>query len=130
MNDRILIDECLSIELAQIAHELGFEAYHVAHRGMSGLKDHALFAEIARGGFVFVTNNREDFVELVAKADLHAGMIVIVPNVRREVQKALFRAALQHVLTIGTLLNRVLEIDGNGDIRVYDLPPGHEADDG
>ena len=99
------------------------------NHGMSGLKDHALFAEIARSGFIFVTNNREDFVELVAEADLHAGLIVIVPNVRRQVQKALFRAALQHVLKIGTLLNRVLEIDGNGDIRVYYLPPRHEAGD-
>jgi len=130
MNDRILIDECLSIQLAQVAHELGFEAYHVAHHGMSGLKDSAIFAEIARGGFIFVTNNREDFVALAAAVDLHAGLIVIVPNVRREVQKALFRAALQHVLKIGSMLNRVLEIDLRGDIRVYDLPPRRELDDG
>src|SRR5689334_18733389 len=103
MSDRILIDECLSVELTQVAHELGFEAYHVAHHGMSGLKDYELVAKISEGGFIFVTNNRDDFVDLVAKADLHAGLIVIVPNVRREAQTKLFRAALEHVRMAGSM---------------------------
>jgi hypothetical protein len=33
MNERLLVDECLTPELGPIACELGFEAYHVAHSG-------------------------------------------------------------------------------------------------
>src|SRR5712691_1560506 len=36
VSDPLLIDECLSAELPAIAHELGFEAYHVAHFGLAG----------------------------------------------------------------------------------------------
>jgi predicted nuclease of predicted toxin-antitoxin system len=127
MSDPILIDECLSVELPRVAHELGFEAYHVAHYGLSGLKDPALFAKINERGFIFVTNNREDFVDLIAEVDLHAGLIIILPNVRGEAQKVLFRTALEHILKIGSMLNRVLEIDGNCEIRVYNLPAARRS---
>jgi predicted nuclease of predicted toxin-antitoxin system len=36
---RFLIDECLSPSLASLAHDRGLEAYHVAHRGWSAVKD-------------------------------------------------------------------------------------------
>jgi predicted nuclease of predicted toxin-antitoxin system len=122
MSDPILVDECLSVELPRVAHELGFEAYHVVHYGLSGLKDAALFARIYERGFVFVTNDRDDFIDLIAKVDLHAGLIVILPSVRSEVQKVLFRAALEHVLKIGSMMNRVLEVGADCEIHVYDLP--------
>jgi predicted nuclease of predicted toxin-antitoxin system len=43
----MLIDECLSPELVGIAHESGFEAHHVAHCGLSGAKDAAVFEKVA-----------------------------------------------------------------------------------
>ncbi len=39
VSDPLLIDECLSAELPAIAHELGFEAYQVAHFGLAGAPD-------------------------------------------------------------------------------------------
>lgn len=122
MSDPLLIDECLRAELPAIAHELGFEAYHVAHFDLAGAADHAVFAKVRERGFVFVTNNRDDFVELIEKVDLHAGLVVLVSQGRRETQKAMFRIALLHVLEIGGLTNRVLEVEQTGEIRVYDLP--------
>ncbi len=122
MSDPLLIDECLSAELPAIAHELGFEAYHVAHFGLAGAPDQVIFARISERGFIFVTNNRDDFVQLVEKADLHAGLIVFISQGRRDAQKAMFRAALLHILEIGGLTNRVLEIEQNCEIRVYELP--------
>jgi predicted nuclease of predicted toxin-antitoxin system len=122
MNDPVLIDECLSPELVDIANMFGCEAHHAVRYGLSGKADHIVYGEVERRGFLFVTNNRDDFVELLAGAELHAGMIVILPNCRRAEQVALFRLALKHVIGIGGLMNQVLEIDENGRIEVYDLP--------
>jgi hypothetical protein len=94
----------------------------VAHFGLAGAADHAVFAKVRERGFVFVTNNRDDFVELIEKVDLHAGLVVLVSQGRRETQKAMFRIALLHVLEIGGLTNRVLEVEQTGEIRVYELP--------
>ena len=122
MNDPILIDECLTPELASIAHDLGLEAHHVAYIGLTSKTDRAIFERVEERGFVFVTNNREDWHKLVSKADLHAGLIVILPNCRGAQQKVLFRAALEHAIAIGGLTNKVLEIDAGGAIGVYNLP--------
>lgn len=122
MSAGMLIDECLSPELVGLAHESGFEAYHVAHYGLSGAKDSAVFEKVAERGFIFVTNNRGDFIELVEKAELHAGLIVIVPQVRREGQKIFFKRALDRLKQVGDLTNKILEVDENGEVAVYDLP--------
>lgn len=122
MKDPVLVDECLSPELAVIAHEFGVEAHHAARYGLKGAKDHVVFEAVKRRGFLFVTNNRDDFLDLVARADLHAGMIVILPNCRREQQASLFRAALRRVIELGGLVNQVLEIDEHGHIEIFDLP--------
>jgi predicted nuclease of predicted toxin-antitoxin system len=117
-----LIGECLSAELPAIAHELGFEAYHVARFGLAGAPDHAVFAKVVERGFIFVTNSREDFVQLVQRVDLHAGLMVFTSQEPRELQKAMFRAALRHVREIGGLINRVLEVDQDCTIRLFELP--------
>lgn len=69
-----------------------------------------------------MTNNRGDFVDLVKKVDLHAGLIVIVPNVPRDRQKALFRIALQAASTLPDTTNTVIEIDEGGIAKAYKLP--------
>jgi hypothetical protein len=44
--------------------------------------------------YTFVTNNRTDFLALHGKEPLHAGVIIIVPNVTPALQRELFRAVL------------------------------------
>jgi hypothetical protein len=73
--------------------------------------------------------NRDEFLELIEKVDLHAGLIVFMSQGRREAQKAMFRAALLHVLKMGGLINRVLEVEQDCEIRVYELPPPSPPDD-
>ena len=68
---RFLIDECLSPALVDVAHEAGYEAYHVAHRGWSGWTDRQLFRVMLEEQFVIVTNNRDDFLELIVGAEIH-----------------------------------------------------------
>ena len=76
----VLIDECLHESLVGVAHSAGFEATHVNHLGLSGKPDWELADRIVEDEFTFVTNNRVDFISLFGKMELHAGLIVIVPN--------------------------------------------------
>jgi hypothetical protein len=60
-----------------------------------------------------------------AAQPLHAGLIILIPAVNRLVQQRLFKAALDELAIIGEPVNRVLEVDLNGDevtLALYDLP--------
>ncbi len=55
---------------------------------------------------------------------LHPGLVILVPNVGREMQLRLFRETLVRLRDLGELVNRALEIDIDGDAlirRVYQL---------
>lgn len=106
---RFLIDECLHESLVGVAHGAGFEATHVNNLGLSGKPDWELAERIVEDEFTFVTNNRVDFVRLFGKMELHAGLIVIVPNVVPSVQRAMFEAAIRYVAG-KDLLNTVVEV--------------------
>jgi hypothetical protein len=54
-------------------------------------------ATIRPEGYTFVANNRTDFVALYAREELHAGLVIIVPNVTPSRQRELFRAVLSHI---------------------------------
>jgi hypothetical protein len=74
--------------------------------------------------YTFVTNNRSDFLALHGKEPLHAGVIVIVPNVIPSQQRELFAAVLKHIGT-RDLTNTIVEVRFVGnDIQCseYDLP--------
>jgi len=124
---RFLIDECLSPSLVLVAHDAGYEAQHVTYVGKSGWTDWNV-ADYARAGdFVLVTNNRSDFLRLYAVQPIHAGLVILIPSINREDQAYLFRRALVKLAELGEPINRVLEVDRDGDevtFKLYDLPPG------
>jgi predicted nuclease of predicted toxin-antitoxin system len=123
---RFLIDECLSIDLVAVASQAGHEAQHIAHVGKAGWKDWNVAHYASDGDFILVTNNAGDFRRLYAAQPLHAGLVIIIPNANRVVQQRLFRAALDVLADVGEPINRVLEVDVDGDdvtFAVYDLPP-------
>jgi hypothetical protein len=95
---RFLVDECLSIDLISIASEAGHEAQHVARIGKAGWKDWNVVRYAAAG----------------ETTPLHAGLIIIVPNADRALQQALFRSALEAIVTPNALVNRVLEVGIDG----------------
>ncbi len=123
---RFLIDECLSVDLVTVAGECGHEAQHVAHVGRAGWKDWNVVGYARDGDFVLVTNNASDFRQLYAAQPLHAGLVILFPVVSREMQRRLFRAALDELAVIGEPVNRALEVDLDGDevtLTFYDWPP-------
>jgi predicted nuclease of predicted toxin-antitoxin system len=122
---RFLIDECLSVDLVTVAGESGHEARHVAHVGRAGWKDWNVVRYASEGDFVLVTNNASDFRQLYAAQPLHAGLVILIPVVSRVVQQRLFKAALDELATVGEPVNRVLEIDLDGEevtLTLYDWP--------
>ena len=123
---RFLIDECLHESLVEVAHGAGFEASHINHLGLSGKPDWELAERIAREECTFVTNNRVDFIRLFGKMDLHAGLIIVVPNAVPALQRALFDSAIQY-LSGKEPVNSVIEVSLEGKAVKcveYPLPEG------
>lgn len=121
---RFLIDECLHESLVGVAHGAGFEASHVNHLGLSGKADWELAERIFKDEFTFVTNNRIDFIRLFGKMELHAGLIIIVPNAVPALQRALFEGVIQY-LAGKVLVNSVVEVSLDRQVATcveYRLP--------
>lgn len=120
-----LIDECLHTSLVEVAVERGHEATHVTYRGLSGVQDWNLMAPIREGDFTFVTNNAKDFRRLYAQEDIHAGLVILIPNVPPAEQRELFDAALDGLAEAPGLINEALEVGiVEGDIQItrHELP--------
>jgi hypothetical protein len=118
---KLLIDECLSEELAKLARSRGHESSHVRWIGKGGAKDWELLPVILDGDWTFVTRNAVDFRGPAAargtqgeyrKAALHAGLVCLNGPVGMDLdmQLELFEVALDALGKDGDLLNQVLEI--------------------
>lgn len=125
---KLLIDECLHTSLVEVAHGAGHVADHVNYLGLGSSKDWQLMATIRAKDYTFVTNNRSDFLALHEQEPLHAGVIIIVPNVTPLQQRELFSAALRHI-GARDLTNTVVEVEYAGKQIVcsdYALPEATE----
>lgn len=122
---RFLIDENLSVKLPEVAHEAGIEASHVNHLGLRTRKDWTLLDTIRDDDWTLVTNNAMEFKERYAREAVHAGLVLLIPNVRRSEQIALFKAVLAMASSGADLTNNVIEVDYEGDeivTRRYEWP--------
>ncbi len=121
---RFLVDECLHTSLVDIAHRAGFAAGHVSHVGLSGMKDWQLIDIILRDEYTFVTNNRTDFLALYRRQEIHAGLVIVVPNVTPDRQRLLFQAALAHIGQ-RDLVDTVIEVEQRGSTITCSEYPFH-----
>lgn len=136
---KLLIDECLSPELALMARARGhFEASHVVWIGCAGWKDWELKPVLLEQDWVLVTRNSEDFrgpaqapgsKGQYSDVTLHAGIICINGPVGMDLDwhRRLFDEALEELDRDGDLTNQVLEItledDESGiDVVRYQMP--------
>jgi hypothetical protein len=136
---KLLVDECLSEELAKLAHRRGHpEASHVAWIGKRGWKDWELKAVILNGNWTFVTKNSIDFRGPAgdpgargqySHVALHAGLICLNGPVGMDLdlQIEMFEAALDELDHDSDLVNQVVEVglrDLEDEIEVlrYQLP--------
>jgi hypothetical protein len=119
---KLLIDECLSPELAQMARDRGHsESTHVVWIGRQGITDWDLFEIVLAGDWTLVTRDAYDFrgsvgvagtKGLYKRAELHAGLICLSGPVGMDLdmQCDLFEAVLDELGREGDLVNTVLEV--------------------
>ena len=119
---KLLIDECLSEELAKLARQRGHtEASHIVWIGKRGWKDWELKAVILDGDWTFVTKNSVDFrgpdklpgsSGQYADVAVHAGLICLNGPVGMDLdlQLELFEAALDELDLDSNLVNQVLDV--------------------
>jgi hypothetical protein len=136
---KLLIDECLSAELALMARERGHhDASLVVWIGKSGWKDWELKEILPQEDWVLVTWNCKDFRGpkdvpgsrgVLANVPLHAGLVCIdgPTGMDLELQRLLFQFVLEELDHQPDLTNQVLEvvIDESGervDIVRYEFP--------
>jgi predicted nuclease of predicted toxin-antitoxin system len=123
---KLLIDECLHASLLELAHAAGHAADHVNYLGLGSSKDWELMALILEQDYTFVTNNRSDFLALYRGAPLHAGLVVIVPNVKPLLQRELFQTVLTFIGR-QELVNTVVEVEYHGSrIECRQYPSPHQ----
>jgi predicted nuclease of predicted toxin-antitoxin system len=121
---KLLIDECLHTSLLKLAHEAGHTADHVNYLGLGSSKDWDLMKLILDRDYIFVTNNRTDFLALYGHTQLHAGLVIIVPNVTPALQRELFQAALRFIGEQEPV-NAVVEVEYRDKViecRRYPMP--------
>ena len=120
---KFLIDECLSPQLAGLAHELGHAATHVNWLQLDGERDQVIAVYAVAADHILVTNNGVDFRPIYRALDVHPGLVVILPSLRRIEQIGLFEAVIRRLEAEQDLINKLVEIDAAGVISVTDLPP-------
>lgn len=140
---KLLIDECLSSELALMARERGHhETSHVVWIGKSGWKDWNLKRVLLDEDWVLVTKNSEDFrgpreapgtKGQYADVVLHAGLICLNGPVGMDLalQRELFAEALDELDADGDLTNQILEVileDSEASIQVVRYSHPHATD--
>lgn len=136
---KFLIDECLTLDLVQLARGRGFgESSHVVWLGLQGCKDWELMRVVLDGDWTLVTHNAFDFRGPRAKPgsrgqysgiDLHAGLICLGgdDSLSKSMQVSLFGQALEEVGNPGDLVNQVLEVwhetsTGQASVVRYRMP--------
>jgi predicted nuclease of predicted toxin-antitoxin system len=95
---KLLIDECLHTSLIGLAQEAGHlsRPCHLS-AGSPDRTDWQLMATIRQQGLHVCHQQSFRFSVRFGRERLHAGLIIIVPNVTPARQKELFRAALEHI---------------------------------
>jgi predicted nuclease of predicted toxin-antitoxin system len=124
---KVLLDENLSPRLIPHLAALGVFASHVAHLGRAGLSDATLWRLAFETDTVVVTINARDFLLLARDTDLHPGLIVLrlsglsAEDQWRHLEPAV-RLGMAEEHAGRTLINRVIEISGVGDLRLQQIP--------
>ena len=108
---KFLIDECLHTSLVAVAERHGHEAGHVNWLGLSGETDWGLMPRILKEDFTLVTNNARDFRRLYAQQPVHAGLVILIPQVAPARQRELFDTFLAKLNPDEFLVNEAIEIE-------------------
>ena len=118
---KLLIDECLSPDLAALAWDAGLHCAHVARVGLRSAQDWQLVQYAIDNDWVIVTSDSAHFKTLVGRTAMHPGLVCLNAahgKMNMDVQKRLFRLVLTQ-LHDRDPVNEVLEVtvDANSVVR-------------
>ena len=116
--NRFLIDECLSPILAEAARARGFDATHVVWLGRQSATDRTLAALALERDYVIVSNNARDFRKIYRRLEVHPGLLLILPDLRADMQRRYFLALLDFVEQQPDIVNQIVVIDAKGHIAI------------
>ena len=101
------------------------DAAHPRDIGRLGEPDHVVLARCLSEDRIIVTENAVDFRKLVARVELHPGLIVL-PSVGRDQSLRLLTNAITYLATLGepsdVMVNHVLEMSEAGAFTLSPLP--------
>jgi predicted nuclease of predicted toxin-antitoxin system len=115
--------------LVALAHKRGHvESMHVTWLGLRSRKDWSIVRRAVDDGYVLVTNDTTDFMSLLGREDLHAGLVClnVAPGLMTlDVQRRLFALALDRLgdaEPINEILQVTLKEDRSVVVERHDLP--------
>ncbi len=118
---KFLFDENLSPWVAKTLQDEGVDAVHVRDRGLLSAPDWKVWKKACEENRIVVTSNVADFEALAASAGLHGGTVLLEGQLTRDEQLKALRKAAALIEKEGGLINRVLEITGDGKHRFRKL---------
>ena len=124
---KFLIDEDLSPRVAErVRTEGGVDVIHLRDRDLLGQPDPVILQRAYDEDRILVTANVKDFQRLARARALHPGIVLVLGgSLSRDEQVALMYKAIaeleQELLEGRDMVNRVLEIEANGECNFYDL---------
>lgn len=125
---KFLIDEDLSPKVAErLRLDDGLDVIHVRDRGLLGASDPVILQRAYDEDRILVTANVKDFQRLARARELHPGIVLVLDGMlSRDEQLVLMRKVVveleQEFLEARHMVNRVLEVELNGEANFYDLP--------
>ena len=124
-NVRLFLDECVSPRLAGPLNAEGHIVTSLRDVGGLGEPDYMVLRRCIDQDAVLVTQDARDFRELVAREEIHPGLIIL-PNRGRQRTEAFLRRAIDHLEGRGDamdlMVNGVLQVGADGELRFHDLP--------
>jgi predicted nuclease of predicted toxin-antitoxin system len=129
---KILVDENLTPDLAQLGNARGYYTASVPHLGLAGRKDSALIPYCIEHDYVLMSIDDGDPKALADAAGVHPGLVFIDgANYQAMFSEAAAaidyieeRAAAAGEDPASFMINTVVERDESGEWKHYDLPDG------
>ena len=124
---KFLIDENLSPKVAErLRVDDKLDAIHLRDRGLLGVSDAVVLQRAYDEDRILVTANVKDFQRLARVREIHPGIVLFLDGaLSRNDQLALMRKVVVEITQEGLeeqdMVNRVLEIEANGECFFYDL---------
>ena len=92
-----LIDNDVSPSIVAMCHRRGYAATHASFLNMAAASDLLMARKAIEMSYVFVTSNRTDFLKLYDKLDIHPGLVVVIPKLRRDAQVAALETIVDYI---------------------------------